>query len=106
MARTGAAGGPSAPNTRVAMLRWTSRAWPAIPAAASPARSPSALSSSRRIDLPADFGVGLGQSLDALLDLRGRHPGVGEAEGRLAALEHEVGALDELDPADRGGIEQ
>ena len=41
--------------------------------------------------------VRLGQPRDALLDLLGRDPRVGEAQRVLAALEQEVGALDERD---------
>ena len=37
-----------------------------------------------------DLGIGIGQPLDALLDLRRRNSRVCEAEARLTALEHEL----------------
>src|SRR5437899_1009693 len=81
---------------------------PVSPPADSPASRPRARSSSRRIDggRGREPGVRLSEALDALLDLRRRDAGVGQAQARLSAVEHEVAALDELDAALGSGGEQ
>src|ERR1700722_14182532 len=101
MIRIGAAGGPSDRNTRSATPVWISRACVAMPAAASPASTPRARTSSRRMSGRAHLLVRLGKALDALLDLGRGDAGVGQPQRGLATLEHEVGALDELDAAAR-----
>src|SRR5664279_3270870 len=93
---------------------------------ASPAMSPSARISSGciRIDNPpepdcfarrlrggaggrrADLLVRSGQALDAFVDLLWRDARVCESQARLAAVEHEVRALDELNATLGGSIEQ
>src|SRR2546421_12692817 len=96
-------------KTRRAIPRWTSRTCVPKVLSVSPARSPSARASSGRIRGGGGglhLGIGLGEAADALLDLLRGDAGVGEAQARLAALEDEVGALDELDPARGGGGEQ
>src|SRR5947208_13866621 len=94
---TGSAAGPTRRQTRPAIPRCTSWICLVAPAAASPASSPRAAISSRRMDI-LRFGqllVGLGQALDAFLDLLRGDAGISKAQARLGTVEHEVRALHE-----------